>query len=665
MTFLAPMAGLIGAAVCLPLLIAVYLLRLRRRPVRVSSVMFWERAAQDVQANVPLRWLRPSVLLLLQLLALGSLLTALARPAIETDAPPARRLTLLIDASASMAAPGDDAGVTRLEEAKARASEIVDRAMRAGAGPGGDASRVAVISFASSANLETGFTGERRRALRAIEGIEQTDQPGDLASALRLASAQGSSPGEDGAGAGARVVLLSDGALDPSPGASVEGEFVFVRVGPAPAAERDNLGVAQISARRDYEDPALVRIFARIVNASGRAVEAPLTLRVGEEAVRAESVSVRPAGAEGPGEAPVAMRARLNAGALLTLAIERADDLASDNAVAVVMAPASRLRLLLVAPGGSGQGARAGEPDPFLASALETLEPQRLTRMSIEEYERRAADPAWAAQFSLIVFDRAEPDEPPPAPTLSFASTAGSSAIDLAPDEEGGSGAVRIVSWRRSHPVMRFVSLDALAMRNPPIIRPAPGAEGRVAPLAQSEAGPVVVLVTGGLAPRLIVSFPVSQSNWPVQLGFAVFIANAASALAPEAAGAPGRSFTTGEPVVVRAAAGVSSVRAVGPVRREAPVREGQREVSLGALPLAGVYRIEGAAAEDEVVAVNLASAGESAIATRDEAPVVGVGEAGRGVAAAAPREVWRWFVLLGFLFATLEWLLQAWRLRR
>jgi hypothetical protein len=657
------MAGLIGAAVCVPLLIAVYLLRLRRRPVRVSSVLFWERAAQDVQANVPLRWLRPSVLLFLQLLALASFLVALGRPAIDAGSRPAARLVILIDASASMAAPGAPDGETartRLEEARARAAEIVERAMRAGAGPDGRATRVAVISFGAQPTLETGFTGERRQALRAIEGVEQTDQPGDLAPALRLAEAQASGPGDEssaGAGAGVRVALVSDGALDGAARASVgDAEFVFVRVGPDPGAPRDNLGIAQLSARRDYDDPALVRVFTRLVNAGERGVETAITLRAGADPLRAETVFVPPATAEGPGEAPVALEARVSGAATLTVSIARPDDLAADNAAALVIAPASRLRLLLVAPGGE-----RGGPDPFLLRALEALDPQQFTRVSLEEYERRVTEPGWAAQYSMGVFDRASPSAPAPMPTLSFASAAGAPGVALERDD--GSATVRIASWERSHPVMRYVSLDTLVMRSPATVSAATASGLRVRTLAQSEAGPVMALVEGGAYPRLVVSFVLAESNWPVQVGFAVFLANAAAALAPGATGAPGEAVTTAEPAIVRVARGATEVRATGPVERRAAATEGQATVSLGALPLAGVYRLEGAV--ESALAVNLVSEAESAIATRDEAPMVGSGEAGRGVAAAAPREIWRWFVLLGFGLATLEWLLQAWRLRR
>ena len=68
MIFLAPLTGLIAAAVTVPTLLTFYLLRLRRRPVRVSTTMFWLPIGEDLEANVPLRMLRASWLLLLHLL---------------------------------------------------------------------------------------------------------------------------------------------------------------------------------------------------------------------------------------------------------------------------------------------------------------------------------------------------------------------------------------------------------------------------------------------------------------------------------------------------------------------------------------------------------------------------------------------------------------------
>ena len=72
MTFLDPATGLTALAAGTLATLLWYFLKLRRRPLRVSSTMLWEAAARDVEVNAPFRWIRPSWLLLLQLLAVAA-----------------------------------------------------------------------------------------------------------------------------------------------------------------------------------------------------------------------------------------------------------------------------------------------------------------------------------------------------------------------------------------------------------------------------------------------------------------------------------------------------------------------------------------------------------------------------------------------------------------
>jgi hypothetical protein len=124
MSFLAPLA-LLAAAVIGPIIVAMYLLKLRREERTVSSTFLWQRMVRDVEANAPWQKLRRNLLLLLQLLLLLLLVLALARPFLRTPGISGRNLILIVDRSASMGAA--DVGSSRLEAAKARAVELVDQ----------------------------------------------------------------------------------------------------------------------------------------------------------------------------------------------------------------------------------------------------------------------------------------------------------------------------------------------------------------------------------------------------------------------------------------------------------------------------------------------------------------------------------------------------------
>src|SRR6185503_14210349 len=124
MSFLAPLA-LISTLIIGPIIVAMYLLKLRREERTVSSTFLWQRMVRDVEANAPWQKLRRNILLLLQLLLLALLVLALARPFFRTQGISGRNLILIIDRSASMGAT--DVGQSRLEAARSQAITLVDQ----------------------------------------------------------------------------------------------------------------------------------------------------------------------------------------------------------------------------------------------------------------------------------------------------------------------------------------------------------------------------------------------------------------------------------------------------------------------------------------------------------------------------------------------------------
>ncbi len=80
MSFLNPLTALIAAGITIPLLVSLYFLKLKRKPMVVPSTLLWKKAIQDLQVNAPFQRIRNNLLLWLQLLLLALLLIAMARP---------------------------------------------------------------------------------------------------------------------------------------------------------------------------------------------------------------------------------------------------------------------------------------------------------------------------------------------------------------------------------------------------------------------------------------------------------------------------------------------------------------------------------------------------------------------------------------------------------
>ncbi|MBM4113808.1 MAG: VWA domain-containing protein, partial [Phycisphaerae bacterium] len=132
MTWLTPLTGIILAAVTLPLLLALYILKLRRRRRAAPSTLLWTRAVEDLRANAPFQRLRPSWLLLLQLLVLVLVALAVMQPRMDLGATRGGRVVILVDNSASMNTTDAPGGRTRLEQAKRQAKERISKLMSGG-----------------------------------------------------------------------------------------------------------------------------------------------------------------------------------------------------------------------------------------------------------------------------------------------------------------------------------------------------------------------------------------------------------------------------------------------------------------------------------------------------------------------------------------------------
>src|ERR687895_361346 len=214
-----------------PLIVAFYMLRLRRTQRPVSSTYLWTQLVRDVEANAPWQRLRRSLLLLLQLLLAVLLAFLVARPFAERPAGLARDLVLVIDASASMAAT--DVFPDRLTAAKRGAVEALSEVPSDG--------RVSVVAAAETARVVANEATDRGRVARAIESIEQSTGPGDMADALKLAGKLAERA------RGAEILVVTDDAGSAVPQGEVSVPVGVLSVG----RDRHNQAIAALAVRAD------------------------------------------------------------------------------------------------------------------------------------------------------------------------------------------------------------------------------------------------------------------------------------------------------------------------------------------------------------------------------------------------------------------------------
>jgi Mg-chelatase subunit ChlD len=492
-TFAAP-AGLWLLALAIPVLL-LHVLRPRRQKVEVSSTLLWDQVATPVSAAAPWQRLRPSLLLLLQLLAVALLALAAARPVRLVDAPLAEHTVFIVDASGSMAATDGDPD--RLESAKARARELYDEL------PTGGVASVVVASDRPTVTLTA--SSDRSAFDDALAPVRVTEGRADFATAFSLAESL-ETPGTP-----IGFVLLSDGGLTDAEQGLLPLGTTYEPIGEAST----NRAVVGLNAAARGSG---LHVVATVANTGGGDAQQTLRIDVDGRTVSDPTVDV------GSGEV-VDVEVDVPAGDRIEAFLEGEDLLDADD-LAHTAAPDRRdLRVFV-----------AGPENPFLDVLLEAL-----GGLEVERSETSAP----ATGYDLAIYDRVPVPPAPGAPFLAIAPPGGAPGVTV--DGTVDRPVVSLVDV--SDPLLEAVDLTEVAIASAQRVEAPTGTT-----LVAAEGAPLLVRGTLGGRPFLYLAFALADSNLPVQVAFPILGDRAITDLAGTAL--PTGDLVVGEALPVDAATG-------------------------------------------------------------------------------------------------------------
>jgi len=656
MEWLTPLTALYAAAVSVPLLLLLYFLKLKRREQIVSSTLLWKRAVQDMQVNAPFQRLRRNILLLLQLLALLVVLLAVAGPILSLTAAPARRYVLLIDRSASMNAT--DVKPTRLEAAKEQAKLFVE-SLRSKAffSLSGSSDQTMVIAFDHHAKVMCNFTSDRRQLIRAIETIAPSDGTSSLAEAVVVARAFAQSPGVEAdylsAEEPAQLVLFSDGQIRDLDQIVVgPDELIFHCIGDS----HHNVAITAMQARRSYEKPDEVDVFATLANYGAAVVTCDVQLSINNDvrAVRSVTVPARQtedtADAVRPGKVNVNFSlSHAEAGVLEVRRLPGSpqagappDGLSCDDAAWAILSAPKKLSVLLVTAGNA-----------VLESALQACPLARLELNTPAQFDAMDDwDSSLEQPYDVIVVDNHLPARLPRCRYLVFGRPP--DGIDVSAPQQLENQVM--VDWRTKHTVLKYVNLTNLfAAKCYQMILPR---DADV--LAEFNETPALALVRRNGSVFLLAGFDVLQTNWPFEPSFVLFCYNAASFLGMEVGRNQETHLQVGQPIVVEGLGPEIAAQIDGPGVSGTEIKSN----SAGSMRFPGTGRVGpySLSVPDQPVrlfAVNLLDSAESDI--EPQRRIVFSGQAVQAQQRALGRSnlpLWPFLVGLALVLACLEWII-------
>jgi len=601
-------------------LVLFYFLKLKRPRQVIPSLYLWRQVIRDNRVNSPFQRLKRNLLLLLQILLLLLAVSAATQPYWLGRSSRLRRLPILIDCSASMAAM-DTRGKSRLDLAKAEVRRQIDAML--------PDQELCLIAFSRTARLLEGFTSNRRLLLAALAALAVEDVPSSIEAPLRMAQAMARTADFD------EVLLYSDGNFPARADFELSFKVDYQRL---PAAG-PNLGITAFNATRSREGDWA--IFVSVEGSPDAEGTAKLVVSQGDEVVASERLSI----AKGQAER-VALRVRGERAASLAARIEPDgfDSLATDN-VAHLDLPTSRPLAVFASP--------------TLTTYRHALRAMPYVRVSPPEATGAAQPPAAAptGSFDLAITDR-EGDLGIDARVLF--------TVDLIPHDlraiatKDPKGA-EIVDWRRTAELLQHVELSDLV-----ILHPARSREG-VGPadyekldydiLAYGQRGPLLLERRRGPSIAYHLLFHSDRSTLPYRVAFPILVTNLIQIAMGQAGLAKAEGAHTGvlPPVPLKPA---RSYAILGPTGESRQGQSDENGLLAGiSAPRVGRYRILEGGAERLSIGASLLSPSETRL-TRIEQLQFNEDLSVR--ASARPprsdRSLWPTLAFLGFLVLLGEW---------
>ena len=623
MSFLVP-AAFAALAIAIPVLL-LYMLRLRRREVLISSTFLWRQVVKDTEANTPWQRLRRNLLLFLQLLILLALVLALTRPFIQVPTISAGKIALLLDASASMTAT-DIEGEARLHTALDHARGIVNNM--------NPQDSIALIRVADNAEPLTPYTSDKNELRRALDGITPSQGGADWDTALTLAAA-----GAVGA-ENFSIVMISDGGI----GAAAElpaniPQPIYVPVGESAA----NIAITALATRA--LPGGAPQLFAQVTNYGDAQADVSLVIRLDEVLRLSRSGRIPPRSQlPVPFDEPITETFE-TLSATLTFDSGAQDFLALDNRAWSVQSEVTTRRVFYVSQTGN----------LFLEQALRSLPGLQTYRGSPDSRSLPGAE------FDLYVFDGWLPNSLPAGDMLLF-NPPNSTPYFSVGAPQAASSDIRVSG---ASPITAFVDLDEMSLLSHRELT-ADWAQ----PLIQ--AGDSAILLAGRLNAQQIAIFPfdLRDSNLPLLIAFPLLMANLLDWFSPADIIAQPAGLSIGDVLTISPPLRADSIRITAPDATVYVLPAGGDTLAFTQTDQLGLYQLDVIEADEvtrsQPFAVNLFATGESDIrpVPADELRLGGAGEGAIADEQLGLQEFWLPLAVLALLLLMIEWWVYHRRLR-
>jgi hypothetical protein len=598
----------------IPVIVLLYLRRIQRKPVQVSTLLFWQRVMEERRPRALFQKLRQLLSLLLHLLIFLLIVAALAKPVLNRFAATGASTILVLDSRARMQAKEADGGT--------RFTKAVELATAYAHSIGGN-HEMALIAADRSSEVVVPFTTDGGEIQKALQQSYPTDAPGSLDSAVKLASQLLATR----AGQGEIIVLTDSPDSVPNPAKNIR----VVSTGGA----LDNVAITRFGARPLPDSPQTSAVFLELANFGSKPASGNVEISLDGGLIDVKPYQLAPGQHWTQSFTAVPSNA-LNARGWLVAKLDKHDALPLDD-VAFTALPANAAKNVLLVTKGN----------LFLEKALETNGLIHSELLSPDQYREDMS-----ANFEVVIFDDFVPAD------FSLSKANGNFLfIHKTPFAQTGELNLPLVSDADSaNPFLRLVDFNNVTFLRAASLTEPLAKEGWSfkAPLKAFE-HPLIITGTrtreGASTQHLAVfAFDVGQTDLPLRIAFPLLMNNTLQWLSG-GDGALETAITTGETVTLNGGVKIWDA----PQHDDSLLPENPTPMIENAFqPLKNGFYLERAAQSSQWLAVNTFSDAESNLRAEKSGAQTALVSLAGGVWWRWP--LWIYLALAAFGLFTIEW---------
>ncbi|MCX5662728.1 MAG: VWA domain-containing protein [Planctomycetota bacterium] len=592
-----------------------YFLKLKRPRQEVPSLLLWRQVLQDQRVNSPFQRFKRNILLILQLLLLLLLVLAAMQPYWRGQASTIRRLPILIDTSASMAALDKAGGKSRLEVAREQVALMIDNLA--------SDQELGLIAFGRTGRKLTDFTSNKRILRDALETLSVQDVPSDVEDGLRIAQALARSTPFD------QAMLLSDGNFPMPERFDLPFKLDYRKLpGAGP-----NVGITALVAQRTGQEgwALFVSVETSSESPAGAAVE---LLRDGKP-VQTADLTVTRGKAERLSfkftlDKPASFEVRLKPDGF--------DSLAADNVAFIDLAPARSVFVYAA-------------PECLAARAALAVQPG--VRLFPEEGKAGPGD----SRYDLVITNKLA-DASMTSPVFAFLGVV---PEDLKPLVRLSKTPTSAIDWTRTAPLVAHVELtDLLVVNGSEVgqgVRDNDFENLSYEALAYGQHGPLILQKRDATRSAYFILFAPEESTFPYRVGFPVMLANLVQQAMQQAGLAETQGQTTGV-LPPQHFLAESNYTIQSPDGQTWTEKSDARGMLAGvAANRVGRYKISGSGAADKSVGVGLLNTSETSLTGAEQIRFAEASVKAESTATLKiDRSYWPWLAALALTVLLVEW---------